>query len=480
MTDAAVKVNGVSAGPVHQGGFYRFKHDITSLVKFGEGAANDNLLEVEVAKVSADPLTELAERGGDYWVFGGIFRPVWLEAMPAAAAIDQVAIDARADGSITADVVLSAVPSGRIDGLTAEPLRLEAQVLNAEGAAVGVPLAETLTAGGSGRVRLTGRLDAPKTWNAESPNLYGLRVSLRRGTEVVHLVKERFGFRTFEVRDGQGLFLNGQRILLKGVDRHSFRPETGRALNPEDCYEDVRLMRGMNMNAVRMSHYPPDPAFLEACDELGLYVLDELSGWQHAHGTPIGRLLVREMVERDVNHPSILFWDNGNEGGFNRDLDGEFALYDLQRRRVLHPWDTFGGIDTKHYPGFAEFVQRLRGPNLVMPTEILHGLYDGGMGSGLEDYWRALAASPVGAGMFSGCCTTRASSAPTKAAALTCSAPLPRTASSARISSGKGATARFAMSGRPSRSIHPNSTAPLRARWPSTTALISRSFRRAA
>ena len=267
MTDAAVKVNGVSAGPVHQGGFYRFKHDVTSLVKFGEGAANDNLLEVEVAKVSADPLTELAERGGDYWVFGGIFRPVWLEAMPAAAAIDQVAIDARADGSITADVVLSAVPSGRVDGLTAEPLRLEAQVLNAEGAAVGVPLAETLTAGGSGRVRLAGRLDAPRTWNAESPNLYRLRVSLRRGTEVVHVVKERFGFRTFEVRDGQGLFLNGQRILLKGVDRHSFRPETGRALNPEDCYEDVRLMRGMNMNAVRMSHYPPDPAFLEACDE---------------------------------------------------------------------------------------------------------------------------------------------------------------------------------------------------------------------
>jgi hypothetical protein len=154
------------------------------------------------------------------------------------------------------------------------------------------------------------------------------------------------------------------------------------------------------MNAVRMSHYAPDEAFLEACDELGLYVLDELSGWQHAHGTAIGRLLVRETVERDVNHPSILFWDNGNEGGWNRELDGEFALYDPQQRRVLHPWDPFGGIDTKHYTAFDDLARRLKGPNLVMPTEILHGLYDGGVGAGLDDYWRAISGSPVGAGAF--------------------------------------------------------------------------------
>ena len=116
--------------------------------------------------------------------------------------------------------------------------------------------------------------------------------------------------------------------------------------------------------------------------------------------TAVGRLLVRELVERDVNHPSILFWDNGNEGGWNRDLDGDFALYDPQQRRVLHPWDPFGGIDTKHYTGFNDHARRLLGPNLVMPTEILHGLYDGGGGAGLEDYWQAVIDSPFGAGMF--------------------------------------------------------------------------------
>src|SRR5258708_3669701 len=82
-------------------------------------------------------------------------------------------------------------------------------------------------------------------------------------------------------------------------------------------------------------------------------------------------------------------------GGFNRDLDGEFSLYDPQQRRVLHPWDTFSGVDTKHYASYDDFAKRLHGANIVMPTEILHGLYDGGMGAGLDDYWRALTTSPV-------------------------------------------------------------------------------------
>lgn len=399
MTDAAVTLNGKSAGPVHQGGFTRFRYDVTSVIKLGVGADEENVLEVDVAKVSADPQTEIAERGGDYWVFGGIYRSVYLEALPAQA-IDQLAIDARADGSLTADVTLGSIHGGRTDANALLPLRLEAQVIDAAGKPFGAAFSQAVAAGGAGRVRIAGRVDNPRLWTAETPALYTLRVALRRGNETLHVADTRFGFRTFEVREGDGLYLNGQRILLKGVNRHSFRPETGRSLTRENCYEDVRLIRQMNMNAVRMSHYPPDEAFLEACDELGLYVLDELSGWQRAHGTPIGRLLVREMVERDVNHPAILFWDNGNEGGWNRDLDGEFAFYDPQHRRVLHPWNLHDGVDTRHYVAFGEFARLLNGPNLVMPTEILHALYDGGGGAGLEAYWRALSASKVGAGLF--------------------------------------------------------------------------------
>ena len=385
MTDTSVKVNGRPAGPVHQGGFYRFRYDVTRLLNFGA----ENLLEVDVAKVSANSDTEIAERGGDYWVFGGIYRPVYLEAVPAQS-IENFAVDARADGTLGVDVTLGSVR-------TAD--RLEGQVL-ASGQPVGASFGVPIAGGGTGSVRLSTRIEAPRLWTAETPNLYTLRLTLRQGSVVLHTVDERFGFRTFEVREGQGLFLNGQRILLKGVARHSFRPETGRALNTEENYDDVRLIKAMNMNAVRMTHYPPDVAFLNACDELGLYVLDELSGWQRAHDTEVGRLLVREMVTRDVNHPSILFWDNGNEGGWNRALDGEFALYDPQNRKVLHPSDPFNGIDTKHYSTFDDLERRLRGPNLVMPTEMIHGIYDGGAGAALEDYWNAISRSPLGGGGF--------------------------------------------------------------------------------
>lgn len=398
MTEATVKVNGKSVGSPHIGGFYRFSYDVSTTVKFDTGAAN--LLEVDVAKVASNAETERAERGGDYWVFGGIFRPVWLEADPVRA-IEHIAIDARADGNFAADVTLHTVREPtRLDGPSLVPEHLEAQILDPAGHEVGGVFKAAIPAGGIGRLHVSSHVDVPRLWTSETPQLYTLKISRLRGTEVLHTVTQRFGFRTFEVRDGEGLFLNGQRVLLKGVDRHSFRADTGRTLSRADCYDDVRLIRSMNMNAVRMSHYPPDEAFLEACDELGLYVLDELSGWQAAHGTEIGRLLVRAMVERDVNHPSILFWDNGNEGGFNRDLDGEYPLYDPQQRRVLHPWDPFGGVDTRHYPNYEDLVRRLKGPNLVMPTEVLHGLYDGGAGAGLADYWQAISTSPVGAGAF--------------------------------------------------------------------------------
>ncbi|NQX00476.1 beta-galactosidase, partial [bacterium] len=386
MTDAAVTVNGKSAGPVHQGGFYRFRHDITALLEPG----GENILEVDVAKRSADALTERAERDADYWVFGGIFRPVFLEAVPERS-IEQVAIHATADGVFRADVEF---------GNLREAALLEARLYDAAGNPAGEVFTAEIPGGGGSRVSLETRMDHPALWTAETPNLYTVRLALKRGNDKLHEVSRRFGFRTIEVRKGAGIFVNGKRVLLKGVCRHSFRPETGRCLDPADCVDDVKLIKAMNLNAVRMSHYPPDVAFLEACDELGLYVIDELSGWQRAHGTEIGRKLVREMVTRDVNHPSILFWDNGNEGGWNRELDGDFALYDPQNRLVLHPWETFNGVDTKHYPPFEDLTKRLAGPNVVLPTEMLHGLYDGGAGAGLEDYWKAISSSPVGGGGF--------------------------------------------------------------------------------
>ena len=192
--------------------------------------------------------------------------------------------------------------------------------------------------------------------------------------EVVHSVQQRFGFRTMEVREGDGLYVNGKRIMLKGSDRHSFWPDSGRCLSEEVSRLDINLMHEMNMNAVRMSHYPPDQHFLDDCDEMGLYVLDEVTGWHGAYDDTVGHKIVKEMVTRDVNHPSVLFWDNGNEGGWNTNLDGDYAQYDPQKRHVLHPWALFDHVDTKHYPDYKTVVAKANGPEVFFPTEMLHGL----------------------------------------------------------------------------------------------------------
>jgi hypothetical protein len=386
MTDTEALVNGQSVGPVHQGSFYRFKYDITALVKFGE----PNHLEVNVSKESANASVNNAERRGDYWNFGGIFRPVYLEARPAQH-IDWTALDARADGSFKAEVHLGA-------GVTA-PAQVSGQILDAQGQPVGAPFTADLAAGAD-NVTLQSQLSGVKLWSAETPNLYTVRLTLSEGGVPVHTITQRFGFRTFEVRAGDGLYLNGQKITLKGVDRHSFWPESGRTLSKQICIDDVKLIKEANMNAVRMSHYPPDVDFLEACDELGLYVLDELAGWHASYDTPTGTRLIGEMVRRDVNHPSILFWDNGNEGGWNKAVDGEFAKWDPQQRHVLHPWELHGDVQTKHYPTYTQVQQYTTGKDIFMPTEFLHGLYDGGGGSGFDDYWALMGQSPITAGGF--------------------------------------------------------------------------------
>ena len=129
-----------------------------------------------------------------------------------------------------------------------------------------------------------------------------------------------------------GLYLNGEKIILKGVNRHSFRPATGRTMTKQASIDDIKTMKSMNMNAVRMSHYPPDVHFLEAADRLGIYVINELGTWQKpVIDTPSARRLVAQLVKRDQAHPSILFWANGNEGGFNTDVDDDYHLYDIQK-----------------------------------------------------------------------------------------------------------------------------------------------------
>ena len=406
MTDTSAKLNGEPVGPMHQGGFYRFKYEVTSNVKFGD----TNSLDVDVAKHSANQSINNAERLADYWVFGGIYRPVHLDALPPQF-IDRVAIDARADGTFALDAYIDG--PGGADTLTA-------QIQASNGDNIGDAISIPVTVGASNAtVHLQTSISSPKLWSAETPNLYRVVVSLKENGKTVHQLTQRFGFRTFEVRDGDGLYLNGQRLILKGVNRHSFWPDSGRTLSKAVHLLDIETMKNANINAVRMSHYPPDAEFLDLCDELGLYVLDELGGWHHYYDNTVGPKLVHEMVARDVNHPAILFWDNGNEGGFNTNFDHIFPELDPQHRRVLHPWMAFDGVNTAHYLQYDQAEQALTGiplyyhPNgktfadpadtnkyIYMPTEFIHALYDGGGGAGLDDYWHLMTSSKYLGGGF--------------------------------------------------------------------------------
>jgi len=383
MTDTEVKINGKKAGPVHQGSFYRFKYDVSGLLRYGK----KNLLEVTVAKESANKSVNWAERHCDFWIFGGIFRPVYLEAMPEEHISGQ-AIDARADGHIVARV---SVRGGE---------KLTAQVETLDGKKIGEPLSSDVHTGDT-VVKLAGRLAGVETWTPEAPHLYKLVYTLSGRGGVEHIVEQRFGFRTVELRERDGIYINGVRVKFKGVCRHSFWPSSGRALNKSLSILDVQLMKDMNMNAVRMSHYPPDEHFLDVCDSLGLFVLDELTGWHHAYDTEVGSKLVKEMIGKDVNHPSIVVWDNGNEGGFNFDLDPLFDALDIQHRPLIHPWAVFRHTDTQHYINYDYGNgTHLHGHNIVFPTEFLHGLYDGGHGAGLKDFWEEMWHEPLSAGGF--------------------------------------------------------------------------------
>lgn len=386
MTDTQVKINGVSAGRMHQGSFYRFKYDVGELLRYGK----ENLLEVSVAKHSANEGVNEAERRCDFWIFGGIFRPVFLEAKPKTN-IERIALDAKADGSIQMDVYLKNVR---------EKMEVKAQVKTLAGDPVGLPFSVVLDPGQE-VARLQTFAENIRTWTPESPNRYQVDVRLVSPLGVAHEVTEKFGFRTVEIRESDGIYVNGEKVVFKGVCRHSFRPNTGRTLNKQVSIEDVNTIKDMNMNAVRMSHYPPDVHFLDVCDSLGLFVLDELAGWQTAYDTPVGSLLAQEMLHRDINHPSIVVWDNGNEGGWNTELDHFFAELDPQKRPLIHPFEEFRLTDTQHYKDYNYGVgTHQQGRRIVFPTEFLHGLYDGGHGAGLEDYWNMMLNNPLSAGGF--------------------------------------------------------------------------------
>lgn len=294
--------------------------DLTGHVRPGERAT----LRLTVVKWSDASHIE----DQDHWWHGGITRSVLLYARDPLHLAD-VAVRARRDGDLRVDCRVrdtdGALPegwyvSGELDGhlLTQDA---EFDRANTDDERVSDFL---------GEARLRTAVPDVRAWTAETPELYGLTVRLHRadGT-IADTSHHRIGFRDVEI-SGRDLLVNGERMFIRGVNRHDFHPLTGRTVSYDDMRADLVLLKRFGFNAIRTAHYPNDPSLYDLADELGFYVVDEadLESHDHAHeiaddprylGAFVDR--VARMVLRDKNHPSVIIWSLGNESDYGANHD---------------------------------------------------------------------------------------------------------------------------------------------------------------
>lgn len=313
-------VNGQKVG-YSQNSMAPAEFDITQYVIDGK-----NTLAVEVYQFSDGSYLE----DQDMWRLSGIFRSVDLWARPETH-IRDYSINAepnadfsKADASVRIILENSAAKAAKNLDLTVEvsgkDKRGKAVIYSAG------QLVRKLDPQGNVAVDLALNMDSPALWSSEKPNLYDVDIILSsKGVELEHF-KNHLGVRKVETR-GEVFYFNGEPIKMKGVNRHEFHPHTGRTIDRATMELDLRLIKQANINMVRTSHYPDDPLFYELCDIYGLYVMDEANQESHDYGLRNRELgdnpdwtkahvdRAMALVERDKNHPSIIFWSLGNEGG---------------------------------------------------------------------------------------------------------------------------------------------------------------------
>ena len=397
------------------------EYDVTNFVKPG-----DNELAIIVVRYSAHSYVE----DQDQWWMAGLHRSVYVEAR---SSVHVRSINCRTDyepesrtgiADVDVEIVFVGAPKPGIS--------VQMWFEEMSGKRVCEPVICEIPHNFTERYVFTGyrattrfSIVGVRPWSAEDPNRYRLIVKLLgKERELTSLVT---GFRRIRVEHGE-VRVNGRRITLRGVNRHDHHPERGKAVTRDDMRDDIIAMKRHNCNAVRTSHYPNDPAFLDLCDEYGLYVVSEANIESHAYNTSLcnddrylGAWMSRgaRMVIRDRHHPSVTFWSLGNESGFGTNHDALAALVrSLDPSRPLHyegaifhgrdsnttPWLTGGRNATDvvcpMYPPITAIVEYARSGAdrpLVM-CEYSHAM--GNSNGSLSDYWQAIEREPLLAGGF--------------------------------------------------------------------------------
>lgn len=348
MTASTVWLNGVRLGE-YKGGYTPFSFELTPHLDF-EG---ENVLAVDVDSTERADIPPFGYEI-DYLTFGGLYREVALRIVPSTF-IENICVKPKdvltAKRSVDVDCWLQHLEASR------EALTIEAELLDGTrtiakasqripaSAASADPVAHTL--------HLDNLADA-KLWDLEQRNLYTVRVRLLSGNKLVDEDTRRFGFRQAQFTD-HGFELNGKVIKLRGLDRHQTFPFVGQAMPARAQRSDAQILRNkLKCNIVRTSHYPQSRHFLDACDEIGLLVLEEIPGWQHIGDEAWKQLSVdnvRRMIRRDWNHPSIILW--GTRINESKD-DHDFYTRTNALAHQLDPTRQTGGI---RYFQESEFLE---------------------------------------------------------------------------------------------------------------------------
>jgi beta-galactosidase len=305
MTASTVWINGVKLGE-YKGGYTPFSFDLTPHIDLD----GENVLAVDVDSTERPDIPPFGYQI-DYLTFGGIYREVSLRIVPGTF-IENICANLKdaLSGKPTLDVAcyLQHLEASR------EPLTLEVELRDDDRviakATQRVPPSEPAAEPMAHNVHLQD-LGAVKLWDLEHPNLYTVHVRLLKGAQLIDRDKRTLGFRHAEFTD-HGFELNGKVIKLRGLDRHQTFPFMGQAMPGRAQRSDANILRNkLHCNIVRTSHYPQSRHFLDACDEIGLLVLEEIPGWQHIGDQPwkdISVDNVSRMIRRDWNHPSIILW----------------------------------------------------------------------------------------------------------------------------------------------------------------------------
>ncbi|WP_286232760.1 glycoside hydrolase family 2 TIM barrel-domain containing protein [Thalassotalea sediminis] len=393
-------INGKKVG-YSQGSKTPAEFNITSYVEQGE-----NTIALQVLRWSDGSYLEAQ----DFWRLSGIERDVYLYYTPETHIQDYfVKADLEKDyqtGKFSLEIAANTISAEQ---------QLEVTLTAPNGEQVYQHKKSILTK----KTTFNAQLKDVLKWSAEVPSLYQLSISLIDKNKPTQFIQQKIGFRSTEIINGQ-LMVNGQPILIKGVNRHEHDPDTGHYISRESMELDIKLFKQFNINAVRLAHYPNDPYWYELCDKYGIYIVDEANIESHgmyynlAKGESLGNnpawkkahlARIEAMIERDKNHPSIIAWSLGNEAGNGYNF---YHAYDwvrardphrpIQYERAVFEWNTDLYVPQYPTPAYMEKYARSNPDRSMIMSEYAHAM--GNSAGNFLDFWQVIRKYPKLQGGF--------------------------------------------------------------------------------